>query len=664
MLAVLALAPAVLKGVANELFVSEYVEGSGHNKALEIFNGTGGAIDLGRYSLRIVRNGEGPFGGSFALSGLLAEGATLVVVGSRADDELKALGEVERGGAPMDFNGDDVLGLFREGALIDVVGEWGGVAWGVDMTLRRHPSVVGPASVFERGEWQEWPSDTFDDLGRHTMDEDDVAVSEPSNHVTGFSAHAGPPGAISLGWTDATGTVLPQGYVLQGWRETAPALPVDGERLVEDTDFSDGTGTLFPGYGEEAVTVRGLAPATTWHFRLVPHASGDAGVDYKTDGNVPSAVATTGLPTLSLRLEPTTVDESGDLNRSMATVTLSSAPSAYPLILSIHSSDTSEATAPATVSFDDAESGLSQSFFVMAVEDGLHDGEQSATLSVMADGFAAATAVLEVRDVDVPVSHPDALLFSEYVEGSAFNKAFELYNASDRAVALADYAVRLFRDRSEVAESSIELGGIAASLAPGDTLVIRHSQFTAYAGESTIWGSATFNGDDTLALFHRGVLVDLIGEIGPSELDLSEVTLRRRREVLAPSATFSLREWAEYPQNTFDDLGAHTLGLGEPSPEPSLHPSALRAAMDTDGTITLRWTDSSGETLPRAYLLQGWTGVPPSLPSDGMPPVIDEDLSDGRGVFEVGYGVESTKIELPVGPATTWQFRLVPFSNL
>ncbi|HBR56725.1 MAG TPA: deoxyribonuclease I, partial [Blastocatellia bacterium] len=30
----------------SELFISEYIEGSSNNKALEIYNGTGSAIDL------------------------------------------------------------------------------------------------------------------------------------------------------------------------------------------------------------------------------------------------------------------------------------------------------------------------------------------------------------------------------------------------------------------------------------------------------------------------------------------------------------------------------------------------------------------------------------------------------------------------------------------
>ena len=34
------------KGSAHQLFFSEYVEGSGNSKALEIYNGTGAPVDL------------------------------------------------------------------------------------------------------------------------------------------------------------------------------------------------------------------------------------------------------------------------------------------------------------------------------------------------------------------------------------------------------------------------------------------------------------------------------------------------------------------------------------------------------------------------------------------------------------------------------------------
>ena len=67
------LAPAAHADTAADLFISEYVEGSSNNKALEIFNGTGGSIDLaaggyvvqvtdGRYSdIRLYRSRTGRY---------------------------------------------------------------------------------------------------------------------------------------------------------------------------------------------------------------------------------------------------------------------------------------------------------------------------------------------------------------------------------------------------------------------------------------------------------------------------------------------------------------------------------------------------------------------------------------------------------------------------
>lgn len=47
----------VIFGQAADLFFSEYVEGSSNNKALEIFNGTGVAVDLSQYSVKLGSNG-------------------------------------------------------------------------------------------------------------------------------------------------------------------------------------------------------------------------------------------------------------------------------------------------------------------------------------------------------------------------------------------------------------------------------------------------------------------------------------------------------------------------------------------------------------------------------------------------------------------------------
>jgi len=46
--------------VSSDLFISEYVEGTSNNKAIEIFNGTGAPVNLttGLYGIRIYFNGS------------------------------------------------------------------------------------------------------------------------------------------------------------------------------------------------------------------------------------------------------------------------------------------------------------------------------------------------------------------------------------------------------------------------------------------------------------------------------------------------------------------------------------------------------------------------------------------------------------------------------
>ena len=42
---------------AEDLIISEYIEGSSYNKAIELYNGTGSDVDLSQYSLERHSNG-------------------------------------------------------------------------------------------------------------------------------------------------------------------------------------------------------------------------------------------------------------------------------------------------------------------------------------------------------------------------------------------------------------------------------------------------------------------------------------------------------------------------------------------------------------------------------------------------------------------------------
>ena len=116
-----------------ELFINRYISGSGNNKALEIYNPTGAAVDLRYYVLELWANGRGPASTSpvstgatptapLHLSGTLAAGATKLIVNYQATlaGLTSAPGSISgRADAPTgtfdvtSFNGDDVVLLLK-----------------------------------------------------------------------------------------------------------------------------------------------------------------------------------------------------------------------------------------------------------------------------------------------------------------------------------------------------------------------------------------------------------------------------------------------------------------------------------------------------------------------------------------------------------------------
>lgn len=165
--------------VTNDLLFSEYVEGSGSNKALELYNGTENAIDLAANNYTIIRYANGnTSGATITLTGSIASGGTFVLVNPSAEEALLAYADMTSG--TVSHNGDDAYELYKDGALVDSfgrVGEDPGSAWGsgdtttVNNTLRRLASVttgdVNSTDEFDpANEWQGFGNDVFDDLGK------------------------------------------------------------------------------------------------------------------------------------------------------------------------------------------------------------------------------------------------------------------------------------------------------------------------------------------------------------------------------------------------------------------------------------------------------------------------------------------------------------------
>lgn len=134
-----------------DLLVSEYVEGSSNNKALEIYNGTGSPVDLtaGAYTVQVFANGTTTATNTIPLTGTVAPGDVYVLANNSANATIKAVADLLSGSA--NWNGNDAVTLRHDGAVIDSFGQLGtdpGAEWGTGVTApRTTPCAARPPSA-------------------------------------------------------------------------------------------------------------------------------------------------------------------------------------------------------------------------------------------------------------------------------------------------------------------------------------------------------------------------------------------------------------------------------------------------------------------------------------------------------------------------------------
>ena len=164
-----------------ELFISEYVEPSaGKDKAIEIVNLTGSTINLANYSIQRQANGASWEDDYNLGNSNIIPGDVFVIVHSSTQDshllaEADLLGPPDidttpyRFGSPLSFNGNDPIGLFKNGILIDIIGIAGDSSKHIeDVTYRRKGTISAPNTTFTLSEWDILDVNTFDGIGSHT----------------------------------------------------------------------------------------------------------------------------------------------------------------------------------------------------------------------------------------------------------------------------------------------------------------------------------------------------------------------------------------------------------------------------------------------------------------------------------------------------------------
>ncbi|WP_445621088.1 ExeM/NucH family extracellular endonuclease [Kushneria sp. Sum13] len=224
---------------AGTLLVSEYVEGSGYNKAIELTNRGGSDLSLEGYRLALYANGNTDATSAMDLGqyGTLAASETLVLANARADQAL--LDRSDATSSVINFNGNDAVVLTGpDGEILDIVGTIGDDSdVASDVTLRRDETVTEGSDRFEASQWQPYPQDNFDGLGGDDTGSGDAPDDLPDSETPSDNTPDNPGDDMDLPPVELISTIQGSGMSSQRAGET---VSVEAIVTLDARDGLDG----------------------------------------------------------------------------------------------------------------------------------------------------------------------------------------------------------------------------------------------------------------------------------------------------------------------------------------------------------------------------------------------------------------------------------------
>lgn len=280
-----------------------------------------------------------------------------------------------------------------------------------------------------------------------------------------------------------------------------------------------------------------------------------------------------------------------------------------PLIVQFTDQSISENTTITSWAWDFGDGGMATAQFPSHTYN--NPGVYSVSLTV-SDGNQADTQAI-TNMIDISATGQTGLFFSEYIQGSSFNKAIEIYNGTGSSVGLSDYAVVISYSGSsnprEVVLSGTLLNGEVYVIAypAASTTILTEADMTDtdinFSGNDYLSLVFDSNGDDVFD--SASETIDVIGVLGEDPgvgWDVAGVieateghTLIRKANVVigntnwATSAGFNTdnSEWIVLPENSFGFIGSHPHEPGTinvPSDHSTIQ-GAINAAFSNDSIL-------------------------------------------------------------------------------
>ncbi len=667
-----------------DLMISEYIEGSSNNKALEIYNGTGADVDLSAYQIWKISNGGSWPENTLSLSGTLANGDVYVIYNSSADPAIAAVGDITWGSA--NWNGDDAVGLAKDDGtgtfvLIDAVGEDGadpGSGWDVagvanatkDHTLVKKETVCSPNTNWDasRGtnatdsEWIVYNQDEFSYLGSHTSS---CGGGTGPDNPTNLLATTISTSEIDLSWTRNSDL----DSVMVVWSpDQLIGTPADGTYYAVGDTIPGGDSVIYRGI-DTTYAHTALASGTMYFYQAFSLNSsssyssgvGDYATTYKDEPSNHVAFFAAGTPTAS-SIPLTWGDNDGAVvadsflimvnTTGTFTAPVDGTPQAEDL-------DVSDGAGVVHVAHGDQAytwSSLSQSthyYFTIypytnsgsAIN--YKTGATVPTADATTTGFTTTLPYSQTFDADLG----DCEQYS--VSGSS---KYWGWNSTDQSAQMNGY------NSGDIEEDWLFIPGIDFDSYSNEfmTFDLRYKYGTddadnymklMYSSDYPGTGDPSGYTWDTLA-FSRPAASDTWASSGTVDLSaISGTSVYIAFKYRYNSGSY--RRW---------DVDNISIEESTTNPEPTNYPTAFTASADHATAITNTWTDATGTQLPDGYVVYvNLTGTF-TAPVDGTPVLDDTDISDGSGVVNVAYSTETYQWT-GLTPSTQYYFTIYSFTN-
>lgn len=481
---------------AKDLIISEYVEGNGNNKYIEIYNGTGSSINLNDYKLQMYANGSSTPSSDVQLYGTLEHNTCKVYKNSAANIYN---GNVESNSA-VNFNGDDAIALYKISteSYVDIFGVIGtdpGTAWTceqhstLDKTLRRKSTVregisTNPADFTTLcTEWEVSNIDDVSNLGQHNME------TKSNAPIPGF------PFTVSSGTSlNVTGLSPDTKYCYNVVAKADGYLDSDVSNTICTTTSNTSCALATP-----VVTATPTSSAIYLQWSPVVGAT-----SYIVSLNAETPQTVTGTSYTFTSLTPST-----SYNWSVA-----ASSDECTGIAATGTTETLEQPTVAGVEIVEVDTnGLKLDFH-----------EQDAIASVVIDNEVT------VSEGERPIA--DDIFFSKYFEAASTAKLLAIYNGTKDKISLTDLEIRHRDD----AENALQLAGFGATepnyIMPNEEIIIYNK---AYLNNEEIdeinscaeqqenyekWKPSNeradhevlnFSGKGTITLLRNNSVIDIIG---------------------------------------------------------------------------------------------------------------------------------------------------------